>query len=389
MIDAIHLRHFKCFDSLDLPLRKLTLLTGLNSTGKSSAIQSLLSVHQTLQLPGPPPHLLLNGDFVSLGSVHDVLDRLTGRGQFEIGITSGDTRVMWEFDAAEKNLLTAPVSAARCYRTGQPVREVLRNWYPPCEGEVVRSAASEIRQLLHVSTERIGPRDTYEADVSASQGDRLGSKGEYTAWFLHKNEDLVVPLSLRLGDGQPQLKRQVERWMQQFFPGAGLRVSQVQVAGPPLMELPLMTLGFRTSIEDDFYRPQSVGYGLTHVLPILVGGLAAATGRMFIVENPEAHLHPAAQAQMASFLASVAAAGAQVIIESHSDHILNGLRRTVKEGVLTPDEVAIHYFQSRDSDSHAARVTSPRINASGQINEWPVGFFDQLDRDLEALVSWE
>lgn len=386
MIDSLLIKHFKCFKHLNLPLRRLTLLTGLNSAGKSSVIQALLTVHQSLQLPGPPPQLLLNGDFVSLGSVHDVVDRLTGRESFSIGISTGESRIRWDFDATDRTSLVAPLARSVFSPTGG---ENLRNWYPKHESDSVKAGMSELSQLLYVSTERIGPRDTYDADYNEWQGDRLGSRGEYTPWFLLRHEGMEVPLSLRIGDGPPQLLRQVELWMDKFFPGADLRISKVAVPGPPPIELPLVSVGLRTSAEDAFYRPQNVGYGLSHVLPILVGGLAAAKGRMFIVENPEAHLHPGAQSEMAHFLAAVAKAGAQVIIESHSDHILNGIRRAVKEGLLQPDEVAIHYFEGRDLKTYETKLVSPEIKPGGQIVDWPKGFFDQINRDLAELVSWD
>jgi len=96
-----------------------------------------------------------------------------------------------------------------------------------------------------------------------------------------------------------------------------------------------------------------------------------------------------AQSQMASFLAAVAQAGAQVIIESHSDHILNGLRRAVKGGQLSHEALAIHFFEGRDPITQEALVKNLKVNEKGQINPWPKHFFDQFDQDLSELVSWE
>jgi len=385
MINTLILRYFKCFKSLDLPLGKLTLLTGLNSAGKSSVIQALLAVRQSLQLPGPPPHLLLNGDFVNLGSVHDVVDRLAGRESFSIGVSSNNMQISWIFDAKDRSSLVAPLNQGATFPNGV---EFFQCWKPKPTSTAIEATFDELQQLLYLSTERIGPRDSYEADYGEWQGKRLGARGEFTPWFLLRNEDLTIPESLRLGDGPPQLPQQVEMWMGKFFPGANIRVSKVVVQSTPI-ELPLVALGLRTSAADAFYRPQNVGYGLSHVLPILVGGLAASTGRIFIVENPEAHLHPAAQSEMAHFLASVAKAGAQVILESHSDHILNGIRRAVKVGILDSKDVAIHYFEGRDAQTLEAKLTSPEIKSGGQITDWPKGFFDQINRDLAELVSWD
>lgn len=76
----------------------------------------------------------------------------------------------------------------------------------------------------------------------------------------------------------------------------------------------------------------NVGFGITYALPILVSGLTVPEGGMLLVENPEAHLHAKAQSNMGYFLARMAAAGVRVIIETHSEHIVNGIRRMIVEG---------------------------------------------------------
>lgn len=121
--------------------------------------------------------------------------------------------------------------------------------------------------------------------------------------------------------------------MRKFFPGCGLVVQQVPQANA-------VTLGLRTSEDTDFHRPIHVGFGLTQILPIVVAALSASKGYIILIENPEVHLHPAGQALMGQFLADVAVAGVQVIVETHSDHVLNGIRRLVKENKIMPEQVA-------------------------------------------------
>jgi predicted ATPase len=91
---------------------------------------------------------------------------------------------------------------------------------------------------------------------------------------------------------------------------------------------------------------------------------------------------------MGRFLAMAAADGAQVILESHSDHVLNGVRRAVKDGVIAPEQVAIHFFAVRTEDGKCAQVISPLIDPVGTIDRWPTGFFDQFDKDTAALIDW-
>jgi len=148
-----------------------------------------------------------------------------------------------------------------------------------------------------------------------------------------------------------------------------------------------VTLGLRTSDDTDFHRPIHVGFGLTQVFPILVAALSAAQGDILLIENPEVHLHPAGQALMGQFLADVARAGVQVILETHSDHVLNGIRRSVKAERLAAGQVAIHFFRLR-SAAEETQVFSPVLDDSGNIDAWPEGFFDQFDKDMNYFAGW-
>ena len=93
---------------------------------------------------------------------------------------------------------------------------------------------------------------------------------------------------------------------------------------------------------------------------------------------------------MGEFLAEVASAGVQVMIETHSDHVLNGIRRAVKNGTLTSEHVALHFFRPRREDRKdgRAQVQSPILDADGNIDAWPEGFFDQFDKDMNYFAGW-
>jgi predicted ATPase len=168
--------------------------------------------------------------------------------------------------------------------------------------------------------------------------------------------------------------------MRTFFPGCRLDVQPVPQANA-------VTLGIRTSDDTDFHRPVHVGFGLTQVLPLVVAALAGHPGDLLLIENPEVHLHPAGQALMGHFLAEVAASGVQVVVETHSDHVLNGIRRAVKGGVLPHDRTALHFFRPRNGDLD--QVVSPTLDRDGNIDMWPDGFFDQFDKDMNHFAGWE
>jgi predicted ATPase len=133
------------------------------------------------------------------------------------------------------------------------------------------------------------------------------------------------------------------------------------------------------------FRSTNVGFGLTHVLPVLVACLASKPGSLILIENPEAQLHPQGQVAIGKLLARVAAFGVQVIIETHSDHILNGIRLAVKNGELPPEKACFHFF-TRTSKGNLERL-SPIIDRNGLMSEWPSGFFTQWDDTLVELLS--
>jgi predicted ATPase len=110
-------------------------------------------------------------------------------------------------------------------------------------------------------------------------------------------------------------------------------------------------------------------------------------GQVIIIDSPEGHLHPRAQSKMGKLLAHFAAAGLQVLVESHSDHVVSGIRLAVKAKMLAPEQVAIHFFQGRNAVG-SGQIVSPALDAEGSIEAWPDGFFDQFEKDLADLSGW-
>ena len=201
---------------------------------------------------------------------------------------------------------------------------------------------------------------------------------------LHFLRDSHVPNGLVADGVPPTLFRQVEHRMDRIFPGCVLAVEQVARTNA-------VTLGIRVSNDTDFHRPIHAGFGLTQVFPIVVAALAASRDDLLLIENPEVHLHPAGQAAMGGFLAEVAAAGVQVMLETHSVHVLNGIRRAVRNGILAPTETALHFFRPRQQSEREEipQVHSPVLDAGGNIDKWPDGFFDQFDKDMNYFAGWD
>ncbi len=378
MLMRLELEHFKCFELLKLPLGRLTLLSGSNASGKSSVLQSLALLHQTMREQEWSTKLLLNGGATCLGTVTDVVDKVTGRKTFGIGLVDDDRAIRWTFEGENRREMSAVVSTLSCgsieYRTPSSLRFLL----PTEAGIDEQRLADRLVRLNYLTAERVGPRDVYPLeDPSFSQV--VGPRGEKAISLLHWGRDELVSDVLALAGSPPTRLHQVEARMREFFPGCSLEVQQVSQAN-------CVTLGLRTSVSTDFHRPVHVGFGLTQVLPIIIAAISAVPGDVLLIENPEVHLHPAGQARMGAFLSQVAAAGVQVLLETHSDHVLNGVRRTVKAGVINPQDALFHFF--RDRESPGSQVISPVVDQMGNFDVWPDGFFDQFDKDMNYFAGW-
>jgi predicted ATPase len=145
----------------------------------------------------------------------------------------------------------------------------------------------------------------------------------------------------------------------------------------------LLTFAISPDGTFNYYKPTNVGYGYSYVLPIIVAGLVAKPGEILIVENPEAHLHPFAQSILAKFLTLVSLKDVQVIVESHSEHILNGLRLAVNTKLIKNEQLSVLYFD-REYERYFEKIN---IDDNGGIDNWPPDFFDQATNDLNQLLG--
>ena len=377
MLKNMQLRHFKCFETLTLPLGPLTLLSGQNASGKSSALQALVLLHQTIREHEWSSRLMLNGDSMRLGTVLDVVDKVHGRRHFEIGLVDGTTCVQWTFHGDRESMSMA---VERMILDGAEIETppTLRHLIPPDRYELASSLATRLHDLTYITAERVGPREIYP--LEDLQTDRVvGPQGENTASVLYRIKDEQTRAALAVSGVTQTCLPQIQERMRQFFPGCRLDVQLVPQANA-------VTLGLRTADDTNFHRPVHVGFGLTQVLPIVVAAISANEQNTLLIENPEVHLHPAGQALMGTFLAEVAASGTQVIVETHSDHVLNGIRRAVKGAVLSHKQVLIHFFRPRNEILD--QVASPTLDAAGNIDVWPEGFFDQFDKDMNHFAGW-
>ena len=379
MLARIDLRFFKCFERLRLPLAPLTLLTGVNASGKSSVLQALVLLHQTMREHEWTTRLALNGAGVRLGTMPDVVDEVFGRRSFEIALMDGEDTCGWTFEGDRRDMSMVVRQIFVNGRTFETPRS-LRYLFPPDMESVAPAAtlARRLRGLTYITAERVGPQEAYVLE-DPHVVNVVGPRGEHAVSVLHWGRDEPVSAGLVLPGTPASRFRQVEQRMRTLFPGFTLELQQSPRANS-------VTLGLRTSDDTGFHLPAHTGFGLTQCLPIVIAAISASKGDILLVENPEIHLHPAGQALMGQFMAAVASAGMQVLVETHSDHVLNGIRRAVKTGRLTADQVVIHFFRPRSEDR--PQVVSPAMDGSGNIDSWPEGFFDQFDKDASYFAGW-
>jgi predicted ATPase len=377
MIDRLSLVNFKAFDSVVIPLGGYTLLSGLNSSGKSTVLQAIALMRQAVEsFDGDPRELEgvpLNGDLVELGTGQDIL--------YEDYTIRGGTGPEIEFLLAGKNC--GAFGFALSYGANDDYLRVAR-----VHQEVSPEFSEEGIPLFspgfqYLRADRISPAVTYPRSERMSVRRRsLGTHGEYAVDFLRANLDDVVNAGpLRRDDASPRLLDQVQAWMGEICPGVRIEAAVIE-------HTDLVRLGFQFATSrrpvSRTRRPTNVGFGLTYALPIVVACLAAEPGSLILLENPEAHVHPRGQSVMARLTCAAAANGAQLVVETHSDHILNGVRLAVKRGVLPASEVALHYFERADD---GIRIVTPELGSDGMLSKWPDGFFDEWGRSLDELLD--
>ena len=288
----------------------------------------------------------------------------------------GECQQAARFQAEDRRALSVELESVTIDGRSAELGDAVR-WLLPAARAEASSVVSVLRKLSWITAERTGPRELLPLRDAHGHA-TVGARGELAAGLLYWRESDAVSAELCLPDVPATLFHQTRARMQEFFPGCDVRVSPIDGASA-------VSLRLRSDARSDFQRPQNVGFGLTQLFPILVAILAAKKGDVFLVENPEVHLHPQAQQNIGMLLARVAASGVQVIIETHSDHVLNGIRLAAKSRAIAASQLAVHFFASVLAGG-GFNPTSPKIDADGRLDAWPEGFFDQFDLALSKLL---
>jgi predicted ATPase len=358
MIISTRLKNFKGFQNeIEFPVSKMNLLTGINGRGKSSFLQSILLLRQSIEEQDTFEKVIFNGSCVNLGTFHDVKNRNSGN----------DVAIEISHETTNGYFSLKLVRDDKDDMIGRP------------QDMNSQELLSEFGSIHYIAADRVGPQEFY---IKSTLPDfiNVGTKGEFVAnVLLQKKADLVHEyLIIKEKNSSQDLEIQTGEWLSKILDTNNVKVF---VSNKESTRVITLTFGFGQTE----FRPANIGFGYTYILPIIVSGLIAKEGEILIVENPEAHLHPKAQSNLVHFLSLVASTGVQVFIESHSEHILNGLRLCAlrKEINLTYNDISVLYFQDGENQLY----TKLNIKENGKIDNWVEGFFDQQEIDLAEIFK--
>ena len=372
MIQSISLTNFKCFSSVTLNLARLNVFAGINGCGKSTVIQSLLALRQSTQSGSlAQGRVQLRGNLTDLGTAREVYCAAPNSDSIEITIKHSE----------------GPQIELRCPQS----REYSGEYFLRLAGNAADLNLGNLfsEPFNYLNAERIGPRKIFQIPSSEGHPLCVGKYGE-NAPFIVASEHRQTEVSnkcliLESSDGNeyPTVQYQWTLWMARLFPGFDAEYEIYSQADEVRLGLALQ---MQQTGQRLFVRPTNTGFGLSFALGIVVAGLVAGPNTILIVENPEAHLHPSAQSNLGEFLGRVSAGGTQILVETHSEHVLNGIRRMIKQTVITPQLVQFLFF-SKSPSSLEPSVLPISVSASGDFSAWPNGFFDQLDKDLTSILN--
>ena len=381
MIDKIVAKNFKSFKDLSLGLRPLTVLCGTNGSGKSSVMQLLLLLKENARAGIGDIDAKLNSYFINLGRQKDVLYRWAdAERKCSFEIESRDGRYASCADMLDSTSDYDFIALHSSVENNQG----LATWLN--------------KDIRYLSADRLPPHTHHEFFKYEIIARHVGRKGENAVAILYDMGDEEVPEALcHDSSGDATLKGQVNAWLKDVSFGVSLSTEQ---AGDQVN----LQVNYGGAKLGKGFRPENVGFGISYVLPVLVMILTARKGECLLIENPGAHLHPQGQAQLGRLIAKAAAYGIQIIIETHSDHVVNGIRVGCKKRADEhPEECAadgdatyyggviINFFErvAESSDELAAqysKVTPIRIESNGELECYPEGFLDEWPNQMGELA---
>ena len=365
MITNLEVKNFKSLKNVALNLKSLNVLMGLNGMGKSSLIQTLLLLMQSDKLESRV--IDLNGLLVKIGQGRDALYQFAEEDFILFGLTfNNQNQYNWKFSyEKDKDQLRAISGFTK---------------------DQMALFRTNTKNFQYISAERLGPQDLYEASSSVvADKKQIGLLGEFAAYFINMyGSDYSVKENIRHPKAKSdKLLAQVNAWLGEISPGVTLNTKYVPDVNKVILDYQFDFGNTKTNS----FRPKNVGFGLSYVLPIVLVLLTAEENKIIVIENPESHIHPRGQAELGKLISLASSTKAQLFIETHSDHILNGIRVAVKENLIDKQNVNILYFDKVTTEREQySRVKPIDIDRNGTLSQYPENFLDEWSNQLSKLV---
>ena len=417
-ITKISVKGFKSIvEECQIDILPLTILAGANSSGKSSIMQPLLMLKQTLEAPYDPGPLLINGPNVQFTEASQFLSMLIDKkitDRFKIGIGTNISKSPHSVEITFKKSLNGIeivemtskgksgddtplfpdhltlipnmppehimeltdqymifrianincVKRSRCFlRLASQDNSKFVNLDTTVK--LISDPESDILETIHLHGLRDTPEHIYG---QTSTGPRYpGAFEDYAASVLHKWQENT--------DERLKTVTKALHTLELTGKVATERIGDVGI------EIQVGRLPHTRTDETDMVSIANVGIGVSQVLPVLVALIAAEPRQLVYIEQPELHLHPNAQVKLAQALADAAKRGVRVVAETHSSLLLLGIQTLVAEGKLSPELVKLHWF-SRNEEG-ITQVDSVDLDEAGTYGEWSVDF-DDVDLRTES-----
>ena len=373
MLTSVSIHNFKCLRNVDdVNLATINILSGANGEGKSSFVQVLLMLSQTWNRG---KYDLLNPcdtEMIYLGDFQQILSYDAAPREMLIGLAfNGDTGESFElrYDENAQN----PQYGELC--------GLKFNGEEMLADASDMGGADDVENDVTPSAPVLGTLDSYPALMSLKRVFYVSANRKAASRAMRKslgaNEKRFLPDGLNvlqmIAGMDSEGKELLKQYMNKIFGGATVKVDEDE-------ENYRLQLDSHAESEH-LYDPVNVGYGYSYVLTMLVSLIIARKNDYIVIENPEAHLHPSAQAEVMKIIAEVATSkGVQLFIETHSDHIVNGALVAVNRKTLTNQELEILFFNK-------GHVQNLEITESGRIMNPPKKFCDQYSKDLDILFG--
>ena len=375
MITNINISNFKAFSETgNISLGALNVLTGINGRGKSTLLQSLLLLSQSMRESDnhSPLHLFINGEWVRLGTFQELINE-SNRSQNHISFafTTDDNKdneyVLTYYpvnnDPSIAELRSMMINGKETFSEagGYSINSSDQTLIPPVFSGY--TSLLRLHNMFYIAADRIGAANEEELLTTSNN------------LYLDCHGKNVLNVLLQQGK---EFQDKIAKHLSAILDGATFKIT----ADERVVHLYMDSLNGGA-----FYRPVNVGYGYSYILTLLTAGLLAKKGDTIIIENPEAHLHPSAQAELMKFLCSeVISKNVQVFVETHSDHIVNASLLAVRKEVLTKDQMNILFFYQSDSRKEFL-ISNLEVTSKGRVKNPPRNFCDQYALDLRSLMG--